>query len=210
MRCLRGAVPLDYREEIDREDVYGRGGAHAASIEFKMPRPVIALDGEHTCFVIADYADEQVGLFGERIVLQCQHFEHDPEAPGTPPNIPDDAGLVSVCKIYAKEVPDFGRVQYEGDVGYTFVASKRKGMVMDPREMQRATLARAETIADPQERIMFLTFGPELTLRAAVGALERVVHVTGLGALTEHPPVQAVRGKVDRLLRWEERPCLRI
>ena len=208
LRHLVSAVPV-VLDVSAIDSVYEGLSIGTLLTDFEMLYPTLAFDSKRECFVIADLVEGQRGLYGARAVLHCQSIdlsseELPDEVKEHAPVLPRDAVVVTITKVYAVGKTRLGRVNFSGDVGITFTASKRSGMICDPGAMKLLENQRLEQ-ANPEDRWAIFNFGREETVKAAVRAVEYAIYVSerpeGL-----HKPEKARPKRTKRKLPlWEER-----
>lgn len=213
LKHLTDAVPLSL-ESRTMEKVYEGLDLDVLLDGFKMLRPVLALDSKRECFVIADLVPDQKGLYGARTVLHCQsidmsHEDLPDEVKAHAPTLPRDAVVVTITKVFAVGKTPFGRVNFSGDVGLTFTASKRDGMICDPNAMAKLEHMRLAQ-AKPEDRWHLFNFGREEIVKAAVRALELAIYAGKNECCKLHLAARARPKKTKREIPlWEERAELR-
>lgn len=178
---------------------------------FKMPHSIVAFDAKRECFVVSDVLEGQEGLYTSRAVMHCQSIdmsseevldEVSDEALAQAPDLPSDAVVVTVSKVFAVGRTPSGRINFSGEVGLSFIASKRKGMICGPSEMARRELARLKQ-TKKELRLELFNFSREETIKAAVRALEVVIYASKRDWRLHNRP--KLRRTKRNLPLWEER-----
>jgi len=203
---LARAVPIALPPPIEGSVYVEAGGAEEVWEHFRLQSNVVSIETEEQCFVVADEQSGQQGL-GPRVVIHAQLLEGLPDELAEEVALPSHAVMVSVSKLWANSVEDHVPM-FEGEVGFGFVASRKRGVIVTPGQVRLMTMLRSQDVTDDiEEQRKFEHFGQVQALRSAVGALECLIGHSRQEFVIRPPELRTARRR-KRLLREKEREWL--
>lgn len=196
---VREARLFTFPSREDRNTRLGTYAAFGGDVEtlidnFSMPFSVVAVEDPVSCVVVVDAEAGQRGLNAPRTFVEC----YDATDRGMPPGV---SALV-ISRIVAAKKGTTHPVEYTGELGLAMMGSKRRGLLIQPRQFEMTAKLHGEWSIIAAE-----------ALRSATVTLERLLSYRAPGFVCVREPAKKPRRSARvraEFLRSDERDTYRI